>query len=74
MKKGKFMRNLVGVIGLMLVGSLVGCGQPGALQLTSDPNLDKRPKYLLWHHKQSAKQTDPATSQSVSEPSTTQKD
>lgn len=26
---------------------LVGCGQSGALQLASDPNLDKRAHYLL---------------------------
>lgn len=25
-----------------------GCGQSGALQLTSDPNYDKRAKYLIY--------------------------
>ncbi|WP_269913473.1 hypothetical protein [Acinetobacter sp. HY1485] len=34
---------------LLLGATLAGCGQSGALQLTNDPHLDTRPKYLLWH-------------------------
>lgn len=43
------MHSVRYIIGLALVSSLFGCGQSGALQLTNDPNLDTRPKYLLWH-------------------------
>ncbi|MBF7681970.1 hypothetical protein I2F27_01280 [Acinetobacter sp. B5B] len=43
------MHTVKYMIGLILLGSLVGCGQSGALQLTNDPDLDTRPKYLLWH-------------------------
>ena len=45
------MRQWMYVVGLLGVG-LTGCGQSGALQLTNDPHLDKRPKYLLWHQQQ----------------------
>lgn len=40
------------LLACVLMGlTLVGCGQSGALQLTNDAHLDKRPKYLLWHNK-----------------------
>ncbi|MBF7687416.1 LPS translocon maturation chaperone LptM [Acinetobacter rathckeae] len=42
------------IIGLLLLSVLSGCGQSGALQLTNDPDLDTRPKYLLWHPSDSA--------------------
>lgn len=42
------MRNLMGCLSLLVVASLVGCGQTGALQLPSDPNYDKRAQYLLY--------------------------
>lgn len=32
---------------------LTACGQSGALQLPSDPNLDKRAKYLLYKNEAS---------------------
>lgn len=44
------MRQMIAVISLLATGlSLVGCGQAGDLQLLNDPNLDTRPKYLLYH-------------------------
>lgn len=47
------MRQWMYVVGLLGVGlTLTGCGQSGPLQLTNDPHLDKRPKYLLWHRQQ----------------------
>ncbi|WP_324626228.1 LPS translocon maturation chaperone LptM [Acinetobacter sp. MD2(2019)] len=47
------MRQLVCAIGaLAAMLSLAGCGQSGDLQLTSDPHLDTRPKYLLYHPKE----------------------
>ena len=46
---------------LLLGTTLVGCGQSGALQLTNDPQLDTRPKYLLWH--QSQQPTQPTSEQ-----------
>lgn len=53
------------LLSVLLLGlSLVGCGQSGALQLTSDPKVDTRPKYLLWHPKAQEDQTTiPATHQ-----------
>lgn len=42
------MRNIQYMAGLILLTCLSGCGQSGALQLTNDPALDTRPKYLLW--------------------------
>ncbi|MCF9046196.1 hypothetical protein [Acinetobacter nectaris] len=55
------MRGLIGVMSLVVFASLTGCGQPGALQLTNDPHLDKRPKYLLWHNKQGDVKSDEAS-------------
>lgn len=47
------MYKLMGVMGFVITTILLhGCGQSGALQLTNDPNLDTRPKYLLWHGSQ----------------------
>ncbi|SDB84370.1 lipoprotein [Acinetobacter boissieri] len=43
------MHKVKYIIGLILLSGLSGCGQSGALQLTNDPDLDTRPKYLLWH-------------------------
>lgn len=43
------MRLVICYMSLLAIGSaLVGCGQSGALQLPSDPNYDKRAKYLLY--------------------------
>ncbi len=40
----------------LLLGSMLlsACGQSGALQLASDPNHDKRAKYLLYKNKATA--------------------
>ena len=43
------MRRVICCISVLVLGSsLIGCGQSGALQLPSDPNYDKRAKYLLY--------------------------
>ena len=43
----------------LLFGSIVltACGQSGALQLPSDPNHDKRAKYLLYKNDASQSQS-----------------
>mgnify|MGYP003618813700 CR=1 FL=1 len=43
----------------LLLGSVLlsACGQSGALQLASDPNHDKRAKYLLYKNKTSQAKT-----------------
>ena len=43
------MRHIICCISLLVTSSvLVACGQTGALQLPSDPNYDKRSKYLIY--------------------------
>ena len=43
------MRRVICCISVLVLGSsLIGCGQSGALQLPSNPNYDKRAKYLLY--------------------------
>ncbi|RKG32601.1 LPS translocon maturation chaperone LptM [Acinetobacter tianfuensis] len=43
------MRQFICCMSLCALSSaFVGCGQSGALQLPSDPNYDKRSKYLLY--------------------------
>ncbi|MDM1285209.1 LPS translocon maturation chaperone LptM [Acinetobacter indicus] len=43
------MRSVICCISLLTASFvLVGCGQSGVLQLPSDPNYDKRAKYLLY--------------------------
>ena len=50
------MRHLICAMGcLATMLTLVGCGQSGDLQLTSDPHLDTRPKYLLYHTREQQK-------------------
>ena len=51
------MRHILGITGLLLATLLAGCGQSGNLQLTSDPNYDKRARYLLHPNVDSASQT-----------------
>ena len=41
---------------------MLGCGQTGALHLPSDPNYDKRAKYLLYSQPQSDKTSKDKTS------------
>lgn len=46
------MLKVICSISLLLSGfALTACGQSGALQLPSDPNYDKRAKYLLYSSK-----------------------
>lgn len=42
------MRTVVCCMSLWATTLFVGCGQTGALQLPSDPNLDKRSQYMLY--------------------------
>ncbi|NNH36335.1 lipoprotein [Acinetobacter sp. NIPH 2377] len=51
------MRLVICYISLLATGfALVGCGQSGALQLPSDPDYDKRAKYLLYPNVDSKQQ------------------
>lgn len=53
------MRLVICYISLLATGfALVGCGQSGALQLPSDPNYDKRAKYLLYPNVDSKQQSE----------------
>ena len=57
------MRLVICCISVLATGfALVGCGQSGALQLPSDPNYDKRAKYLLYSQPQSDKTSKDKTS------------
>lgn len=51
------MRHILGFTSLLLATLLAGCGQSGNLQLTSDPNYDKRARYLLHPNVDSTSQT-----------------
>jgi len=47
------MRRVICLISLLSSSVLLSaCGQSGALQLPSDPNYDKRAKYLLYRNKE----------------------
>mgnify|MGYP006977659199 CR=1 FL=1 len=47
------MRRVICLISLLSSSILLSaCGQSGALQLPSDPNYDKRAKYLLYRNKE----------------------
>lgn len=53
------MRLVICYISLLATGfALVGCGQSGALQLPSDPDYDKRAKYLLYPNVDSKQQSE----------------
>jgi predicted small lipoprotein YifL len=55
---GGQMRLVICCISVLATGfALVGCGQSGALQLPSDPNYDKRAKYLLYPNVDSKQQS-----------------
>ena len=71
------MRLVVCYISVWVTATLLaGCGQSGALQLPSDPNYDKRARYLLYpHHSPSAQenatvQQEQPVSEQFSSPST----
>ncbi len=53
-KSGAQMRRVICLISLLSSSILLtACGQSGALQLPSDPNYDKRAKYLLYRNNES---------------------
>ncbi len=66
------MRLILCFSSVLVTTLLVGCGQSGNLQLPSDPNYDKRARYMLYpnvdatsqSHKQ---QSQPAASAAASE-------
>lgn len=71
------MRRVICCISVLVLGSsLIGCGQSGALQLPSDPNYDKRVKYLLYPNVESGQKTEqvqttePADQQATTESKT----
>ena len=71
------MRRVICCISVLVLGSsLIGCGQSGALQLPSDPNYDKRAKYLLYPNVESdqkteqVRTTEPADQQATTESKT----
>ncbi|MGY5393237.1 LPS translocon maturation chaperone LptM [Acinetobacter sp. NigerLNRRAM0016] len=71
------MRRVICCISVLVLGSsLIGCGQSGALQLPSDPNYDKRAKYLLYPNVESGQKTErvqttePADQQATTESKT----
>lgn len=52
-KSGAQMRRAICLISLLSSSVLLSaCGQSGVLQLPSDPNYDKRAKYLLYRNKE----------------------
>ncbi|EOQ64681.1 MULTISPECIES: LPS translocon maturation chaperone LptM [Acinetobacter] len=62
------MRRVICLISLLSSSVLLSaCGQSGVLQLPSDPNYDKRAKYLLYRNKEpkQAVQQDEQADQSV---------
>lgn len=72
------MRRVICLISLLSSSILLSaCGQSGALQLPSDPNYDKRAKYLLYcnkEHKQVVQQDEQAeqsVESSAAQPQTT---
>ena len=65
-------------ISILLSGAaLTACGQSGALHLPSDPNYDKRAKYLLYRNKeqkqvvQQDEQAEQSVESSAAQPQTT---
>ena len=71
------MRRVICCISVLVLGSsLIGCGQSGALQLPSNPNYDKRAKYLLYPNVESGQKaasvqtTEPADQQPTTESKT----
>ncbi len=67
-KSGAQMRRVICLISLLSSSVLLSaCGQSGVLQLPSDPNYDKRAKYLLYRNKEPKQvvQNDEKAEQSV---------
>ncbi|MBL4060258.1 LPS translocon maturation chaperone LptM [Acinetobacter baumannii] len=72
------MRRVICLISLLSSSILLSaCGQSGALQLPSDPNYDKRAKYLLYRNKeqkqvvQQDEQVEQSVESSAAQPQTT---
>ncbi|MFV5396722.1 lipoprotein [Acinetobacter baumannii] len=72
------MRRVICLISLLSSSILLSaCGQSGALQLPSDPNYDKRAKYLLYRNKehkqvvQQDEQAEQSVESSAAQPQTT---
>lgn len=61
------MRHILCSAGLLLATLLVGCGQSGNLQLPSDPNYDKRARYMLYPNVDAASPAQKQQSQAASE-------
>lgn len=63
------MRHILCFSSVFLTTLLVGCGQSGNLQLPSDPNYDKRARYMLYPNvdatSQSQNPQSPAASSAV---------
>ncbi|NHC02502.1 hypothetical protein G9F31_01730 [Acinetobacter sp. 187] len=57
------MRTVICCMSLLTVLLSTGCGQMGALQLPSDPDFDKRSKYLLYKGDTEAVQSQKTTQQ-----------
>jgi predicted small lipoprotein YifL len=55
------MRTVICCMSLLTVLLSTGCGQMGALQLPSDPDFDKRSKYLLYKGEAESAQTQKVT-------------
>lgn len=70
------MRRAICLISLLSSSIvLTACGQSGVLQLPSDPNYDKRAKYLLYRNnesKQAVQKQDEAEQPAESSPAPTQ--
>ena len=63
------MRRVICLISLLSSSILLSaCGQSGALQLPSDPNYDKRAKYLLYPDAAPKRATQSATSSDTAVP------
>ena len=62
------MRTVIGCIGLLTSLLCVGCGQMGALQLPSDPDFDKRSKYLIYKGTPEQTQSSKKTQEQVEHP------
>ena len=57
------MRTVICCMSLLTVLLSAGCGQMGELQLPSDPDFDKRSKYLLYKSEVEATQNQKPTQQ-----------
>ena len=40
--------SLISLVSVLMLSQLTACGQSGQLMLPTDPNMDKRPNYILY--------------------------